>query len=411
MLIRNLRQQALALGKCLRKNENRCYSIHAPLTTLTDDELAMKDQVAKIASEVIAPYVKQMDRDGKFTDEVVESLFSNGLMGMEAPAEYGGSECSFMNTILAIEELSKIDASVAAFVDIHNTLVVRFLKTLGNPAQKEKYLTILATQGAGSFCLSEPSSGSDAFSLKTTAKLVGDKYVINGTKMWISNSDIAKIFVVMANADPSKGYKGITSFIVESDNPGLSIAKKEDKLGIKASGTCVLHFDNCEVSKENVLGVVGQGYKYAIDYLNEGRVGIGAQMIGIAQGALNATIPYLFERSQFNQKLFSFQAIQHQVSRLVTEVETAKLLTYNAARMVDARQNIIKAAAMAKYYSSEVAGKVTSQCIDLMGGVGFTTDYPQEKFYRDAKIGTIYEGTTNMMLHTIARHIRQEYDN
>ncbi|XKL69313.1 hypothetical protein PGB90_007082 [Kerria lacca] len=412
MLVKNLRKQGLIyFQRCFLNSLQRNYSTTLPLTLFTDEELAIKNQIAKIAAETIAPYVKKMEKEGKIANEVMESLLNNGLMGMEAPAEFGGSEFSFITTILAIEEIAKVDPSVAALVDIHNTLVVRFLKIVGNQAQKEKYLRIVATKGAGSFCLSEPNSGSDAFALKTTAKLVGDKYVLNGTKMWISNSDIAEVYIVMANAAPEKGYKGITCFIVERDNPGLTVGKKEDKLGIKASGTCVLHFDNCEVPKEDVLGEVGHGYKYAIQYLNEGRIGIGAQMIGIAQGALNATIPYMFERKQFNQKLFYFQTVQHQISRLITELESARLLVYNAARLVDVKQPVVKEAAMAKYYSSgKLAGKVTSECIDLMGGVGYTTDFPQEKFFRDAKIGTIYEGTTNMMLHTISKCIEKEYE-
>ncbi|XP_065216437.1 short/branched chain specific acyl-CoA dehydrogenase, mitochondrial [Planococcus citri] len=411
MLGRKLTKQGLDFSKkVLLKNANRKLSGPAPLTSFTEEENAMRDQVAKISKETIAPYIKQMEKENRIVEPVLESLFENGLMGIEVPAEYGGCETSFTNSIIAIEEVSKVDAAVAALVDIHGTLSARFIRRFGNEEQKKEYLPKLASSWAGSYCLSEPSSGSDAFALKTTAKKVGDKYVINGTKMWISNSDIAQVFIVMANADPEKGYKGITAFIVRRDNPGFSVAKKEDKLGIKASGTCVLHFDNCEVSEKDIIGEVGQGYKYAINILNEGRVGIGAQMIGLAQGSLDATIPYLFERKQFNQSLYSFQAVQHQVSRLETELESAKLLVYNAARILDAKLPCVKEAAMAKYYSSEVAGKIASECIDLMGGVGFTTDFPHEKYYRDAKIGTIYEGTTNMMLHTIAKCIKKEYD-
>lgn len=351
-----------------------------------------------------------MDDANQFDPAVLRALFENGLMGIEIDTEYGGSGCNFLTTMLVVEQLSKVDPSVAAFVDIHNTLVVNLLKKVGSDAQKQKYLPLFASEYSGSFALTEPTAGSDAFSLKTTAKKEGNEYVLNGTKMWISNSDVSGMFLVMANADPSAGYKGITTFIVERDTPGFTVGKKEDKLGIRASGTCMLHFDNARIPAENVLGQVGHGYKYAAAYLNEGRIGIGAQMIGLAQGCFDATIPYLLERKQFGKEVYDFQSMQHQIATIHTQIEAARLLTYNAARLVEAGVPFAKEAAMAKYYASEVAQQTTVKCIDWMGGVGFTRDFPQEKFYRDVKIGAIYEGTTNMQLSTIAKAIRKEYE-
>lgn len=384
--------------------------------------------VSRLAQEKIAPLVRKMDEDNEFDPSVIQTLFENGLMGIEIPTEYGGSECKFMTTMLVVEELSKVDPSVAAFVDIHNTLVNNLLMKVGNDTQKAKYLPILAQKASGSFALTEPTSGSDAFALKTTAKKDGDHYVINGTKMWISNSDVSEVFLLMANVDPSQvscadkfnfysflinrffqGYKGITTFIIDRNTPGFTVGKKENKLGIRASGTCVLHFDNVRVHKDSILGQVGHGYKYAAAYLNEGRVGIGAQMIGLAQGCFDATLPYLLERKQFGKEIYDFQSMQHQVATVATQIECARLLTYNAARLVEAGEPFMKEAAMAKYFASEVAQTTTIKCIDWMGGVGFTKDFPQEKFYRDCKIGAIYEGTTNMQLSTIAKAIRKEY--
>lgn len=362
-----------------------------------------------MAQEKIAPLVKKMDAESLFDPSVTQAMFENGLMGIEIPTEHGGSGCNFMTTMLVVEELSKVDPSVGAYVDIHNTLVCSLLMKVGNEEQKAKYLPKLAQEYAGSFALTEPTAGSDAFSLKTTAKKDKNHYVINGTKMWISNSDVAGLFLVMANAKPEAGYKGITTFIVESDTPGVNVAKKEDKLGIRASGTCVVNFDNVRVPEENLLGQFGHGYKYAAGFLNEGRVGIGAQMLGLAQGCFDATIPYLLERKQFGQDVFSFQSMQHQIATIATQIECARLLTYNAARMVEAGVPFVKEAAMAKYWASEVAQTTTIKCIDWMGGVGFTKDFPQEKYYRDCKIGAIYEGTTNMQLSTIAKQIKKEF--
>lgn len=365
--------------------------------------------MAKLAQDAILPHVRKMDDNNQFEPSVIKTLFDNGLMGIEIGSDHGGSECNFLTTMLVVEELSKVDPSVAAFVDIHNTLVNNLVMKVGNQAQKDKYLPLLAQQYSGSFALTEPTSGSDAFALKTTAKKEGGEYVINGTKMWISNSDVSGMFLVMANVDPSAGYKGITTFIVDRDTPGFTVGKKEDKLGIRASGTCMLHFDNVRVPAENVLGQVGHGYKYAAAYLNEGRIGIGAQMIGLAQGCFDATIPYLLERKQFGSEIYDFQSMQHQIATVRTQIEAARLLTYNAARLVEAGVPFAKEAAMAKFFASEVAQTTTVKCIDWMGGVGFTRDFPQEKFYRDCKIGAIYEGTTNMQLSTIAKLIKKDY--
>jgi len=380
-----------------------------PLTFLTDDEKMMKETVAKMAQEQIAPLVKKMDQEHKFDPSVVKAVFDNGLMGIEVDSELGGSGCNFITTILVVEELSKVDPAVAALVDIHNTLVNSLMIKVGNKEQKEKYLPKLAQEYAGSFALTEPGAGSDAFSLKTIAKKDGNHYVLNGTKMWISNSDIAGVFLVFANAKPEAGYRGITTFIVDRDTPGLIVNKPEDKLGIRASGTCMITFDNVRIPEENLLGEFGHGYKYAAGFLNEGRIGIGAQMIGLAQGVFDHTIPYLLERKQFGQQIYDFQSMQHQIATVATEIEAARLLTYNAARLQEKGAPFLKEAAMAKYFASEVAQRTAIKCIDWMGGVGFTRDFPQEKYYRDVKIGAIYEGTTNMQLSTIAKVIKKEY--
>lgn len=379
------------------------------LYDFTEEEQMMKETVARLAAEKIAPLVKKMDEEHKIDQSVLAALFENGLMGMEIENEYGGSGLSFFATMLAVEELAKVDPSVSALVDIHNTLVNSLIKKIGTKEQKEKYLTRLAQDTVGSFCLSEPQSGSDAFSLKTVAKKDGSDYVINGTKMWISNSDLAKFFVVMANAKPEAGYKGITCFAVDGDSPGLTVGKKESKLGIRASGTCMVHFDNVRVPESNILGEFGHGYKYAAGFLNEGRIGIGAQMVGLAQGCFDATIPYTLERKQFGKKIYSFQGMQHQIAQVATQIECARLLVYNAARLQEAGKPFIKQASMAKLFASEVATYTAVKCIDWMGGVGFTTDFPQEKYFRDSKIGSIYEGTSNMQLNTIAKLIEKEY--
>ncbi|PNF14133.1 Short/branched chain specific acyl-CoA dehydrogenase, mitochondrial [Cryptotermes secundus] len=381
----------------------------ASLYFFTEEEKMMKETVSRLAEEKISPLVKKMEQDSKFDSSVVDALFKNGLMGIDVETEYGGSGLSFFASVLAVEEVAKVDPSLSIFVHIQNTLVNALISKIGTLEQKKKYLPLLTQSVAGSFCLSESYSGTDAFSLKTVAKKEGNEYIINGSKMWISNSDIAEVFIVMANANPSAGYKGITCFIVERNSPGLNIGKKEDKLGLRASGTCMIQFDNVRVPENNILGELGKGYKYAAGFLNGSRIGIGAQMVGIAQGCFDATIPYTLERKQFGKKIFSFQAMQHQIARVATEIECARLLVYNAARLLEAGQPFIKQASMAKYYASEVAATTTAKCIDWMGGVGFTKDFPQEKFYRDCKVGTIYEGTSNIQLNTIAKYIEQDY--
>jgi len=376
-----------------------------PLTTLTDDEIMFRDAVAAFAAEEVAPRVKAMERAGKFDPELVPKYFDLGLMGIEVDERYGGAGGSLMMVTLAVEELSKVDASAAIVCDVQNTLVNYPIARYGTDAQKEKYLTRLTSDTLGSYALSEAGSGSDAFALATRAEKKGDRYILNGRKLWITNGAEAGLYVVFANVDPSAGYKGITAFIIERDFPGFSVGKKEDKLGIRASSTVELLLDNCEVPADNVLGPVGQGYKIAIETLNEGRIGIGAQMIGVAQGALGAAIAYIKERQQFGKAIAEMQGVQFQVAQAATELEAARLMVYNATRLKDAGHDIAREGAMAKLYASQVCGRVTSIALELFGGYGYTTDYPVEKFYRDAKIGTIYEGTSNMQLQTIAKAV------
>lgn len=397
-----------------RQCQLRCLSQAAPQTppplySFTEEEKMMKETVARLAAEKIAPLVKKMEEESKFDPGIIETLFENGLMGIEVETQYGGSGLNFFATILAVEEISKVEPALAILVDIQNSLVNALIAKIGTPEQKQKYLPLLVSSVPASFCLSEPHSGTDAFALKTVAVKDGSDYVLNGSKMWISNSDIAGIFIVMANANPSAGYRGITCFIVERDMPGLTVGKKENKLGLKSSGTCMIHFDNVRVPESNILGQLGHGYKYTAGFLNESRIAIGAQMVGIAQGCFDATIPYTLERKQFGQPVFSFQSMQHQIAHIATQIECARLLVYNAARLVEAGLPFVKEASMAKYYSAEIAGITTAKCIDWMGGVGFTKDFPQEKFYRDCKVGTIYEGTSNIQLSTIAKYIKQHY--
>jgi len=376
------------------------------LYKFTDEEKMMKEAVTKLAHEEIKPYVSKMDKEGKMDPVVLQMLFDNGIMGIEIPEHFGGCGSSFMASILVVEEIAKVDPAIAVLVDIQNTLINTLFRKIASPMLQEKYLPRLATDMAGSFCLSESGSGSDAFALKTTAKKDGDDYIINGNKLWISNSDVAGVFLVMANAKPEDGYKGITCFVVDRDAPGLTIGKKEDKLGIRASGTCPLTFEDVRVPADHILGTFGHGYKYAISMLNEGRVGIASQMVGLAQGCLDETLPYLKERVQFGKSIWEFQSMQHQVAHFATQLEAGRLLVYNAARLCEAGNEVVMEGAMAKYYTSELAGQIASKCIDWMGGVGFTKDYPIEKYYRDAKIGTIYEGTSNIQLNTIAKCMR-----
>jgi butyryl-CoA dehydrogenase len=374
-----------------------------PLTVLSDDEIAFRDAVAGFAAAEVKPRVDEMERAGRIDPALVRQYFDMGLMGIEVPEQYGGAAGSLMMVTLAVEEVSKIDPAAAIMIDVQNTLVNYPITRYGSDAQKAKYLTRLTRDTVGAYALSEPSSGSDAFGLATRADRRGDAWVLTGRKMWITNGAEAGIYVVFANTDPSLGYKGITAFIVERETVGFAVGRKEDKLGIRASSTTELILDGVELSAENVLGPVGQGYKIAIETLNEGRIGIGAQMIGVAQGALAAATAYVKERHQFGKPLAEFQGIQFQLAQARTETEAARLMVYNAARLKDAGHDIANEGAMAKLFSSQVAERVTSVSLELFGGYGYTKDYPAEKFYRDAKIGAIYEGTSNMQLQTIAK--------
>ncbi|XP_066211745.1 short/branched chain specific acyl-CoA dehydrogenase, mitochondrial [Saccopteryx leptura] len=381
----------------------------APLQTFTEEELMIKNTVKRFAQEQVAPLVSTMDENSKMEKSVIQGLFQHGLMGINIDTKYGGTGASFFSCVLVVEELAKVDASVALLCDIQNTIINELMGNYGTEEQKATYLTKLATDTVGSFCLSEAGAGSDAFALKTRADKKGDYYVINGSKMWITSAKDAELFLVMANVDPAVGYKGITCFIVDRDTEGFHVGKAENKLGIRASSTCPLTFENVKVPKANVLGQTGHAYKYIAGGLNSGRIGIAAQMLGLAQGCFDYTIPYLKERMQFGKRVFDFQGLQHQVAQVATQLEAARLLTYNAARLLEAGKPIMKEASMAKYYASEVAGLTTSKCIEWMGGVGYTRNYPVEKYFRDAKIGTIYEGTSNMQLNTIAKSINAEY--
>ena len=378
-------------------------SLGTPLTTLSEDETMFRASVREFAEGELRPRVEAMDEAGKLDPALIKQCFELGLMGIETPEEFGGAGASFFTAILAVEELSRVDASVGVFVDVQNTLVNNALIRWGNPEQKQKYLNALATGSVGAYALSEAGSGSDAFAMQTRAVDKGDRYVINGRKLWITNGNEAEIFVLFANANPEAGYRGITAFVVEKSFSGFSVGKKENKLGIRASSTTELILEDCEVPKENVLGEVGKGYKTSIETLNEGRIGIGAQMIGIARGALDAALAYTGERQQFGKSINQFQAVQFQLAEMATELEAARLLVYNAARMKDAGQNFVKEAAIAKLYSSRAAERISSTAIELYGGYGFVKDYPVEKFWRDSKIGAIYEGTSNMQLQTIAK--------
>lgn len=380
-------------------------TLRPPLTQLSDEEGMFRDAVAALAEEDVRPRVMEMERAGKVDPALTRKFFELGLMGIEVGEEYGGAGGSLMMVTLAVEELSKVDASAAIQVDVQNTLAIYPINTYGSDALKAKYLPQLTSSKIGAYALSEAGSGSDAFALATRAEERDGKWYLTGRKMWITNGAEAEIFVVFANANPAAGYKGITAFIVEKGFPGFAVGKKEDKLGIRASSTTELILDDVEVPAENVLGPVGQGYKIAIDTLNGGRIGIGAQMIGVAQGALAAATAYVKERKQFGKALGEFQGIQFQLAQARAEVEAARLLVYNAARVKDAGGDIAMEGAMAKLLSSQVAERTTSVCLELFGGYGYTKDYPAEKFYRDAKIGTIYEGTSNMQLQTIAKQL------
>ncbi len=373
------------------------------LTILGEDEIAFRQALREFAEGEIAPLVTKMDEASSMDKGLIKKLFEMGMMGIESPEKYGGAGGSFLMACLAVEEIARVDGSVSVLVDVQNTLVTNALLRWTNEAQKEKYLPKLAREWVGAYALSESVSGSDAFALKLRAEAKGDKYVLNGHKLWITNGNEADLFLVFANIDPSQGYKGITAFLVERGFPGFKVGKKEDKLGIRASSTCELMFKNCEVPKANVVGEAGKGYKIAIETLNEGRIGIGAQMLGISQGAYEATLKYIKSREQFGKAIGQFQGVQFQLSEMRCLLEQTRLLVYNAARLKDAKLPFVEEAAIAKLVSSRNAEKICSMAVDLFGGNGFTREYPVEKFYRDAKIGQIYEGTSNMQLQTIAK--------
>src|SRR5579863_4684659 len=376
-----------------------------PLTSLTEDEKFFQSTVRKFAREQIRPYVREMDEAGVFRKDIIRQFFEMGLMGIEIPEEYGGQGGTFFQAVLAVEELSAVDPSAGVIVDVQNTICNNALMKWATAAQKQKYLPRLAADTVASYALSEAGSGSDAFAMATRAAAQGDHFLLTGRKLWITNAAEAGIYLLFANANPEAGYRGITAFIVEREFPGFQVGKKEDKLGLRASSTCELILDNCRVPKENVLGEVGKGYKIAIETLNEGRIAIGSQMIGLARGALDHAVAYARQRKQFGKTIGEFQGVQFQLAVMATEVEAARLLVYNAARLRDAGLPFQTEAAMAKYFSSEIAERVASKAIEVHGGVGITKDYPVEKLYRDVKIGRIYEGTSNIQLLTIAKKL------
>jgi short-chain 2-methylacyl-CoA dehydrogenase len=375
-----------------------------PLTVLNEEESMFQAAVRKFASREIRPHVREMDEAGVFRADLLRQFFELGLMGIEAPEEYGGQGGTFFQAVLAVEELAAVDASAAVIVDVQNTLVINALLRWASEEQKQRYLPRLARDTVGAYALSEAGAGSDAFALATRAVEQEDAYVLTGRKLWITNAHEAGVFLVFANANPEAGHRGITCFLVEREFPGFAVGKKEDKLGIRASSTCELILENCRVPKANVMGKAGVGYKIAIETLNEGRIAIGAQMIGIARGALDHALAYAKQRKQFGKPIAEFQAVQCDLARMATDLEAARLLVYNAARLRDASLPFTAEAAMAKYFASQIAETVASRAIEIFGGVGFTRDGPVEKYYRDAKIGRIYEGTSNMQLLTIAKH-------
>lgn len=374
-----------------------------PLSVLSEEEQMFRDMVREFAETEVRPHVMEMDEAASFRPDLIQKFFDLGLMGIEVPEQWGGSDGTIFLATIAIEELARVDASAAIYVDVHNTLVNNAFLRWGNDEQKARYFPRMTTGLLGAYALSEPESGSDAFGLQCKAEDKGDHWSLTGRKLWITNGAEAGVFIVFANMDFSKGYKGITGFLVEREFPGFSVGKKENKLGIRASSTCELVLEDCRVPKENVLGPVGKGYKVAIETLNEGRIGIGAQMVGIAQGALEAAIGFTKERKQFGQAIADFQGVQFQLAQMRVELDAARLMVYNAARLKDAGHPFMEDAAAAKLFSSQVANRVTSQALEHFGGYGYSKEYPVEKFYRDAKIGTIYEGTSNMQLQTLAK--------
>jgi len=376
-----------------------------PLTALSEEERFFQSTVRQFARAEIWPHVREMDEAGVFRKDIIRQFFEMGLMGIEIPEEFGGQGGTFFQAILAVEELSAVDPSAGVIVDVQNTICNNALLRWATPEQKARYFPRLAADTVASYALSEAGSGSDAFAMATRAEDRGDHFLLNGRKLWITNAHEAGFFLLFANARPEAGYKGVTAFLVEREFPGFQVGKKEDKLGLRASSTCELILDNCRVPRDNVMGEVGQGYKIAIETLNEGRIAIGAQMIGLARGALEHATAYARERKQFGKAIGEFQGVQFELAKMATEIEAARLLVYNAARMRDARMPFVAEAAMAKYYSSEIAEKAASKAIEVHGGVGVTKDYPVEKLYRDAKIGRIYEGTSNIQLLTIAKKL------
>ena len=380
-------------------------SLSLALTQLSQDEALFRDSVYQFAHREIRPLVREMDEHAKIPPDLLRRLFDLGVMGIEVPESYGGAGATFFHSVLAVEALSRVDPSIGVLVDVQNTLVINALVRWASDAQKSAYLPKLASGTIGAYALSESGSGSDAFAMATRAVQHDDGFVLNGRKLWITNGSEAGLFIIFANIDPAAGYRGITAFLVERGFPGFTVGKKEDKLGIRASSTCELLLEDCHVPRANVLGEVGKGYKVAIETLNEGRIGIGAQMVGLAQGALDATMKYTKERKQFGKAIADFQGVQFQIARAATELEAARLMVYNAARLRDAGMPFLKEAAMCKIFSSEVAERGSSLAVNLYGGYGFVKDYPVEKFFRDAKIGQIYEGTSNLQLQTIAKQI------
>ena len=376
-----------------------------PITALADDERLFHDSVYEFADREIRPLVRDMDEHGAIPESLIRKLFTLGVMGIEAPEQLGGGGASFFHAVLAVEALSRVDPSVGVLVDVQNTLVINALLRWGSDAIQQRYLPKLTADSVGAYALSESGSGSDAFALATRATARGSDWSLTGRKLWITNAQEAGLFIVFANANPEAGHRGITAFVVERGTDGLTVGKKENKLGIRASSTCELIFEDCRVPGANVVGEVGQGYKVAIETLNEGRIGIGAQMIGLARGALDHAIAYIKERKKFGKTIAEFQAVQHQVARAATDLEAARLLVYNAARRRDAKMSFLTEAAMCKLFASEVAERVASLAVNLYGGYGFVKDYPVEKLYRDAKIGQIYEGTSNLQLQTIAKQV------
>jgi short-chain 2-methylacyl-CoA dehydrogenase len=376
-----------------------------PLTFLSEDEALFQSTVRQFAQEQIRPYVREMDEAGVFRSDILTQFFQMGLMGIEIPEELGGQGGSFFQAVLAVEELSAVDPAAGVIVDVQNTLSINALLRWASPEQKTRYLPRLAANTVAAYALSEAGSGSDAFAMATRAEDRGDHFLLTGRKLWITNAAEAGIFLLFANARPETGYKGITAFLIERECPGFGVGKKEDKLGIRASSTCELILDNCRIARENVLGQVGEGYKIAMETLNEGRIAIGAQMIGLARAALEYAVAYAKQRKQFGKTIGEFQGVQFELAKMATEIEAARLLVYNAARLKDAGRPFQTEAAMAKYFASEIAEKAASKAIEVHGGVGFTKDYPVEKLYRDAKIGRIYEGTSNIQLLTIAKKL------